>query len=62
MWCLLTDGPLAGEVYELDVSARTIAIRGDAKEPGSHCYRRVRFGTDKAHRIAMFRHTKTLVV
>lgn len=62
MWCLLIDGPLAGEIYELDVSARTIQIQGGDKEPGAHCYRRTKFGADDAHRIAFFKHTKTLVV
>ena len=59
---MMVDGPLAGEVFELDVSARTIQIKGDAKEPGQHCYRRYRWGEGEGHRIALFRHTKTLVV
>lgn len=58
----MVDGPLAGEVIELDVGARTVQIKGHATEPGAHCYRRVRFGEDKAHRIAFWKHTKTLVV
>jgi hypothetical protein len=63
VYCLMTDGPCAGEVFELDVNARTIQIKGDAKEPGAHCYRRTGWSTsDKGHRIALFKHTKTLVV
>ena len=62
VYCLMVDGPCAGEVFELDVNARTIQIKGTVKEPGAHCYRRVSFGRDRAHRVAMFKHTKTLVV
>lgn len=61
MWCLLTDGPLAGEVFELDVSARTIKVPGTDKEPGSHLYRRYR-APAADNRIALWKHTKTLVV
>ena len=62
VYVLLIDGPLQGEVFELDVNARTIQVKGDSKEPGRHCYRRVRWGEGRGHRIALFKHTKTLVV
>ena len=62
VYCLMVDGPCAGEVYELDVNARSIEVKGNGKEPGRHCYRRYRWAEDKGHRIALFKHTKTLVV
>ena len=62
VWCLCVDGPAAGQVFELDASARAIQIRGDAQDPGQHCYRRCAWGTDKGHRVAMFKYTRTLVV
>lgn len=61
VWCLMVDGPLAGLVLKMDVTARTVQIKGDDKEPGSHCYRRIAFAANGL-RVAMFKHTKTLVV
>ncbi len=58
-WAIMEDGPLAGLVTEVDVSAKELQIQLD----GIHQYRRKCWGQgDDAHRIAIFRHTKTLVI
>lgn len=59
VWALLEDGPLAGYVTEVDVNARELQIQFD----GVHHYRRKSWGKgERAHRIAIFRFTKTLVI
>lgn len=59
VWALCLDGPCVGAVFEVDIASRDIELR---IESDVHCYRRAKWGTEKAHRIAMFKYTKSLVI
>lgn len=59
VWCVLEDGPLAGEVHEVHCNARELHIQLD----GVIIYRRSGWcASPKGHRIARFKFTKTLVI
>lgn len=57
VWAIADDGPVAGFVFEADVSEKEVTLRADA----AFMYKRVRLGSEKA-RIAHYAYVKTLVI
>lgn len=60
MWAICMDGPLAGLVVELSVTARDLQIKTDAD--GVCCYRRYGYTHPSKANIALFKFTKSLVI
>jgi hypothetical protein len=58
VWAVADDGPCAGAVFEVDVNEKNVELRADAV----YIYRRLCWGTERAHRIAHYAFVKAVMI